>query len=168
MVYTDIKAFFMKPIVAPIFCLVFALFVVMQVSLGIKNYLTVTTQPLTKPGIKLKEGATPDEKNVGLNAPLFGDYVPNNLSEGDVKRSILNVTVVGIMLASQESLSQVIIRSANGREQSFRVGDALSSGVVIKRITSDGVLVNRNGELESLTFPKNDLIFEAPPKPIIH
>ncbi len=104
--------------------------------------------------------------NIGLDMPFFGNYVPKNLNTTDVKQSLLNLKVVGIMLAKPEKDSQVILHTAGGRDQTFRVGDTLPGGVIIKQITPDGVFVERKGELESLSFPKNELIFEAPAKPL--
>ena len=104
--------------------------------------------------------------NNGLNKPFFGKYVPKNMNDADVKQSMLNFKVVGIMLASPEENSQVILHMAGGRDQSFRVGDTLPGGAMIKRITVDGVFVERKGELESLSFPKNELIFEVQAKPL--
>ena len=79
---------------------------------------------------------------------------------------MLDLKVVGIMFANTEGDSHVIIRTAGGHEQTFRVGDSLPGGVVIKRITPEGVLIGRNGALESLSLPKNALIFEPAAKPL--
>nr|WP_280176389.1 type II secretion system protein N [Legionella londiniensis] len=101
-----------------------------------------------------------------LNAPLFGEYIPEKLNK--IQQSMLNLEVVGIILADQEENSQVIIRMSDGEEQSFRMGDSLPGGALIKKITEEGILVIRNGTLESLSFPKNELIFEPPAKALVH
>jgi len=105
--------------------------------------------------------------NYILNSSLFGVYVPNDLSDDNVKKSMLNVTVVGILLADKTEDSQVIIRSAGGDEKTYNVGDKIPGGVLIKRIMAGGVLVEHNGSLESLSLPKNDLTFEPIAKPLI-
>ncbi len=99
-----------------------------------------------------------------LSASLFGVYVPNNLN--NVKKSMLDVTLFGILLSNNTNDSQVIIGSASGDERSYKIGDQIPGGAVIKRITGDGVLVERNGALESLSLPKNDLTFEPAAKPL--
>lgn len=99
-----------------------------------------------------------------LHSSLFGVYVSNNLST--VKKSMLNVTLVGILFANKINDSQVIIRSADGEENTYKLGDTIPGGAVIKRIMSSGVLVERNGNLESLSLPKNELIFEPVAKPL--
>lgn len=108
-----------------------------------------------------------DSLTAGLNTTFFGDYVPNNLNDADVKQSMLNLKVVGIMFSETKEASHVIIRTAGGREQAFSVGDLLPGGSIIKRITPDGVLIGRKGVLERLNLPKNVLIFEPPSKPLV-
>lgn len=99
-----------------------------------------------------------------LTASLFGVYVPNDLNK--VKKSMLNVTLVGILLANKVEDSQVIIKASGGEEKTYTAGDTLPGGVIIKKITATGVLVERNGTLESLSLPKNDLTFEPVAKPL--
>jgi general secretion pathway protein C len=97
---------------------------------------------------------------------LFGIYVPSDLNEGAVKKSMLNVTLVGILLADKDSESQVIIRSASGEEKTYKIGDKIPGDASVERIMAWGVLVEHNGTLESLSLPKNDLVFEPVPKPL--
>lgn len=101
-----------------------------------------------------------------LNSSLFGVYVPNDLNEGSVKKSMLNVELVGILFADKIDESQVIIRSSSGEEKTYKIGDKIPGGAVIKRIMAGAVLVERDGNLESLSLPKNDLIFEPVAKPL--
>ncbi|KTC88483.1 type II secretion system protein N [Legionella cincinnatiensis] len=99
-----------------------------------------------------------------LHSSLFGVYVSNNLSS--IKKSMLNVTLVGILFANKINDSQVIIRSANGDEKTYKIGDTVPGGAVIKRIMATGILVDRRGTLESLSLPKNELLFEPTAKPL--
>ena len=115
----------------------------------------------------IKQVAFQQAMDVSLRAPIFGVYLPGDLLGADIKRSMLDLKVVGIIVSSRPRESQVIVRAALGHEAAFRVGDTMPGGAVIKRITADGILVLRNGTLESLSLPKNDLIFEAPAKPLI-
>lgn len=107
-----------------------------------------------------------DSSDYILNSSLFGVYVPNDLNEDNVKKSMLNVTLVGILLGDKTEESQVIIRSAGGEENTYKIGDKIPGGALIKRIMAGGVLVERNGTLESLSLPKNDLTFEPVAKPL--
>ncbi len=119
-----------------------------------------------KSALAINRAANKHTANKGLNTPFFGNYVPDNLNDMSVKQSMLNFKVVGILLATRKEDSQVIIHIANGRSQTYRAGDTLPGEVVIKRITAKGVLVERKGELESLSLPENELIFEVPAKPL--
>ncbi len=128
-------------------------------------YKSASTHEITV--VEKKTPTSPHALNKGLHMPFFGEHVPDNLHDANVKQSMLDLHVVGILFAKNEQNSQVIIRAAGGREQIYGVGDSLPGGVVIKRITPEGVLVGQNGSLESLSFPKNELIFEPPVKPLI-
>lgn len=101
-----------------------------------------------------------------LNLALFGDYVPDHLDAAGVRQSMLNLKVVGVLFDEIEKDSQVLLQKPDGQEQFFRIGDTLSDGAVIKRITTEGVLVLHAGELERLSLPKEDLHFRDPAQPL--
>jgi general secretion pathway protein C len=126
---------------------------------------TTATTPITADAIP-KPIKQIDSLDDILQASLFGEYVPHSLNEAHVKKSMLQVSISGIMFSDKKQGSEVIIRLSNGEEKTYKVGDTLPGGVVIKRITADGVLVERHGILESLSLPKNDLTFEPVPKPL--
>lgn len=125
--------------------------------------------PVNIPKIPEKNIAITAKKNSFesiLHSSLFGVYVSNDLNENSVKKSMLNVTLVGILFADKKGDSQVIISSANGEEKTYKVGDTIPGDAVIKRIMASGVLVERHGTLESLSLPKNELTFEPVAKPL--
>lgn len=101
-----------------------------------------------------------------LPSSLFGVYVSNDLSGDKVKKSMLNITLVGILLENTAQDSQVIIRSANGVEKNYKVDDEIPGGVLIKKIMKEGILVEHDGNLESVSLPKNELIFEPAAEPL--
>lgn len=102
-----------------------------------------------------------------FKASLFGQYVPENLADESVKQSMLDMEVTGVLFSNSDKESQVIIRINGGEQQSYRVDDLLPDGVVIKRISERGVLIVHHGVLESLSLPKNELVFASPAKPLI-
>lgn len=165
---SDIKVVLSRPIVPQSLCLILVLLLIWNMASGfysifsLDKVISVRHDKLTDVDIKTKL----DLSTASLNTPFFGDYVPQNLSDGGVKQSMLDLTVVGIMFDKSELASHVIIRMSGGLEQTFNKGDKLPGGAVIKRITPDGVLIGRNGTLESLSLPKNALIFDAPAKPL--
>lgn len=98
----------------------------------------------------------PQALRSSLSAALFGVYVPVSLSSADVKPSLLNMAVVGVLFSEDPSTSQVILRLSDGQERGFHVGDALPFGAVIQRILPTGVLIEREGVLEQLSLPKKE------------
>lgn len=110
----------------------------------------------------------PPHAAVNTNAPLFKQALFGNYLQGggDIKESDLDVELVGILYDSKQINSQVIIRSANGIEKTYNIGDALPGGAIIKQINQQGVVVLYNGALERLHLPKLELHFEAPAKPL--
>lgn len=158
-----------RPIIYRLLAISVGIVVIWQLISGVilissLNRSTTTPEKLT---VRIDRSTRQHSSNLGLTTAFFGRYVPENLNDADVKQSMLNLKVVGIMLSIPENDSQVIIHAANGHDQTYRVGDTLPGDVVIKRISRDGVLVERKGDLESLSFPENELIFEAPAKPLI-
>lgn len=103
---------------------------------------------------------------LALQHPIFGDYVPKNLDAAGIRQSMLNLTVVGVIFAAVEHDSQVLLQKPNGEELFFHVGEDVPGGGVIKRITAEGVLVLRDGVLERLSLPKEELNFEASAMPL--
>jgi general secretion pathway protein C len=101
-----------------------------------------------------------------VRSSLFGVYVSNDLSGDNVKKSMLDITLVGILLGNTANDSQVIIRTANGEEKNYRVNDKIPGGVVLKRIMAGGILVEHNGSLERVTLQKEELKFEPAAKPL--
>lgn len=164
----DIKIALSRPIVPQLLCVVLGLLLIGEIASGIYSFFLldkarpVAHDKFTEAQIKSKLKLT----KAGLSTPFYGDYVPKNLNDGDVKQSMLNLKVVGIMFDKREMASHVIIRTAGGLEQTFNQGDKLPGGAIIKRITPEGVLISRNGSLERLSLPKNALIFDAPAKPL--
>jgi general secretion pathway protein C len=115
---------------------------------------------------RVEIGKKSDLSDYILDSALFGNYVSDNLNEDNVKKSMLNVTIVGILMADNPENSQVIIRSANGEDRTYKIGDKIPGDAVIKRIIAGGILVERDGTIESLSLPKSDLTFEPVAKPL--
>jgi general secretion pathway protein C len=161
---TDAKLILSKPIIPKSIFFFLVFLSLWQIAVGFIRFFSLESPVNQAPAFPTQTIQV--SLKAALTTPLFGDYVPQNLGEADVKQSVLDLTVVGIMFSNKEGASHVIIRTAGGREQTFSVGDSLPGGAIIKRITPDGVLIKRNGVLESLSLPKNDLNFEGPPKPL--
>ena len=147
-----------------VFILMFSLLIIVEWSTLI--FSSITRPPLPAIAEEAHIMNKKNSSNALLHSALFGVYVPNNLNDTSVKKSMLNVTLVGILFANQINESQVIIRSASGDERIYKLGDKIPGGAVIKRIMASGILVEREGTLESLSLTKSELIFEPVAKPL--
>lgn len=164
---TDLKLIIFRPLVAQVVCLVFCMILIVEFVIFVMAFRDISYIKVNQTSNRIAKTTLNAAKlNAGLNVPLFGEYIPKQLSDVNIKRSMLNLHVVGILFSSKKSDSQVIIRASNGDEQAFKIGDTIPGGAVLKQITADGVLVKHDGVLESLSLPKNELIFDAPPKPL--
>ncbi|AHE67439.1 type II secretion system protein N [Legionella oakridgensis] len=167
--FSELKALLVKPIVPQLIAVGFIILIVWQIGVGMisvifrdKSMSSTMTPPLIN-GVTVNQDSTISS----ITTPFFGEYVPASLNDATIKQSMLNLNVVGIIFAEREQDSKVIISTASGNEEAYQVGDSLPGGVVIKRITPQGVLVSRHGVIESLSLPKNELIFEPPAKPLM-
>lgn len=160
--HIEFKQLFFQPIVSKGLCFAFLLFILWQIIHGLavirSDGVMSARQPEENAVLNLNEIKKLTQEN--LKKPLFGAYVPVHLSETEIKPSRLNITVVGLILSQDESESKVMIRDQDGQDHLYRQADSLPGGFQIKRITAKGVLVEREGELERLSLPKNELIFE--------
>lgn len=145
-----------------------SLFSILIISEYARLFFPLVT-PVVLPAADKSPNVTTKENSYSaiLNTSLFGVYVSNDLSGDNVKKSMLNVTLVGILLGDKIEDSQVIIRSSSGVEKTYSINDKIPGGALIKRIMAGVVLVERNGAIESLSLPKNELTFEPVAKPLI-
>jgi hypothetical protein len=96
---------------------------------------------------------------VFLKTPLFGQDLSKELNHEDIKPSMLNIKIEGVIFSTNESESSAILKTEHDPAQTYHVGDTIL-GAMIKQITPEGILLMRNGTLERLNLPKNELIFE--------
>lgn len=67
----------------------------------------------------------------------------------------LNLTLRGVLAATPNELASAIIAQGKaGREDIYSIGDKMSDGVLIKEIHPTYVVLERNGQLETLKLPK--------------
>lgn len=67
----------------------------------------------------------------------------------------LNLTLRGVLAATPAELASAIIAQGKaGKEDIYSIGDKMSGGVLIKEIHPTYVVLERNGQLETLKLPK--------------
>lgn len=161
-VSNNLKLILAKPIISRLICFILFFLVLLQWL----NFIFILQKAMQS---KLSEKITLQYKNKhmveiskNLNLDLFGKYVAKQLSNVNIQDSSLDLDIIGIMFAENKSESEVMLKFPNGVEKSFKIGDIISSGAIIKHIYVDKVTVNRNGVLENLKLSKNKLIFDKP------
>ncbi|EKD73605.1 MAG: hypothetical protein ACD_45C00253G0003 [uncultured bacterium] len=80
----------------------------------------------------------------------------------------LQIRLVGVIKATPDHLSRVMISELNQPGKLYQVGDTLpSSGVKIYAITQDGVILENSGRLEKLSLQRTPLQFQGMPKSLL-
>ncbi len=90
--------------------------------------------------------------------PLFGQ-VSGGSNRGNYNTPALQSDFVlqGVFMAPDPARSTAIIASANNQARTYRVDDSLSDSLSIESIEKDHVVVNHNGQLESIRFPTPEM-----------
>ena len=165
--HVDFKLIFYRPIVVKSIFIFLTFLLIFQISLSLGNLRSLDN-------FMNEDQAKKDEKKIinqkslsdNLGVSFFGIYVPKNINDLDIKQSTLNIKIVGILFANDDKFSQVIINTPDKKDQILGVGDTISNGALIKKITKDGILIEWKGALERINLAKDVLIFDAPIKPL--
>ncbi len=166
-VYADLKVAWSKPWVPRILCGVLLLFTMIEILLGLLAFFSSESLGDDQSSsLEIAAEPVPRDRAEVVKIPFFGDYMPENLAEADVKRSALRLSVVGIIYSLQEDESQVLLQLPDKEERVFHLGDVLPGGAILKRIQPDEIFMMRNGAIESLSLPEKGLTFDAPAKPM--
>ncbi|MEI6094547.1 MAG: type II secretion system protein N [Gammaproteobacteria bacterium] len=167
---TDIEDKLLRPSTAQIFFVMMAVLLSYELLSGAVRYYRINVElkefylHSTQPKSTGKKQSLIEKT---LNIPIFGEYIPKALVDLDVKPSGLDLILVGIVFSPDSKKSMAIISVPGNQSQTFSTGDLIPGGAKIKQITPDGVVLKREGELESLSLPKNELNFEPLPKPLM-
>jgi general secretion pathway protein C len=116
--------------------------------------------------VKLEPPPKVDYKSI-IESSLFGQDLSDNINVGNIKRTLLNIKLVGVMLATPEKYSQAIIQLANGKQKVVYEGSVIPSVGKIKKIYAESVIIERDGQIERLTMGKHRLNFEPVPNKLI-
>ena len=164
----DLKTIFSQLIVPQVMIALLAFALIWEIYSGVRTIFTLDhamkKQDLTTKSVMVTEKNS--TAAAGLNTHLFGTFVPIDVTTADVKATMLDLKIVGIMYSTKDSASQIIIQTAGGAQKTYIMGDSVAEGVVIRKITPEGALLAHHGSLEGLSLPKQALSFEPPPKPL--
>jgi general secretion pathway protein C len=92
-----------------------------------------------------------------IAAELFGAFAApaeDGESETEAPDTRLSLNLLGI-LAGDDRESRALIGKSNGEEKPYAIGDTVISGVTLRSIFADRVILSRAGKLETLRLNKD-------------
>lgn len=73
----------------------------------------------------------------------------------EAKKTGLNLTLRGVFAADNPAQAMAIIADARGKEKVYRVNETIFSGVTLYAVYPDRVILERSGNFESLSLPRD-------------
>ncbi|MCH2190054.1 MAG: hypothetical protein MK188_03915 [Gammaproteobacteria bacterium] len=91
------------------------------------------------------------------SANLFGDPTPQKVVRENIRKTNLNLRLIGILWSNDQNFARVIIQSGNKKALLYGVGDSIQgASASVKEILDNEILLNRNGAIEKLALVKKD------------
>ena len=90
------------------------------------------------------------QKLMLFGKPIVKKAQPEKIVEAP--KTTLQLELLGVFLGTSGGKSSAIIGEINKKPESFSVGDSIASGVTLKEVRSDRVILARNGRYETLEF----------------
>lgn len=97
-----------------------------------------------------------------IELTMFGEPDPANepdsmdLANVEAPETQLNLSLRGVLATADESVARAIIAAGDGDDKSYRVGDTIGSGAILRAVYPDRVILERSGELETLRLPRDN------------
>ena len=112
-------------------------------------------------GLAVSSTSSQVRLNSVVNLHLFGEAgkVTAVVTDApiDAPKTSLKLVLRGIFSHSDQDKAMAIIADAAGKERLYRVGAQVPGGAEIHKIYPDRVILQRNGQLETLELPRDDL-----------
>jgi general secretion pathway protein C len=112
--------------------------------------------PVKKPSKNVSEQYT----------PLFGEFIPSLKDPNAIPNTLLNLSLIGIIKASDAKNSQALISVSQQEEKLYSIGDNLPGGAKLIRILDDAILLKHDDKIEKLSLPKDPLNFDDHEPPL--
>tara|TARA_B100002051_G_C16711619_1_gene626960 strand:- start:1286 stop:1963 length:678 start_codon:yes stop_codon:yes gene_type:complete len=104
----------------------------------------------------------PEKRNIGyiVNNPFSSSNKNYLLSEVviDAPVTTLGINLYGITFTDDVNKNSAILGFNPNEQKSYKVGDEISSGVLVDYIDRDKVIINREGNQESVRFKRTSII----------
>lgn len=85
-----------------------------------------------------------------LNSPWFGGQSSVSAADGSFPPTSLAFKLRGVIAASKDRPAAAIIAGAGPREVAVAVGENIQSGVVLKEVRQDQIIIQNQGRMEKL------------------
>lgn len=110
-----------------------------------------------RPGVQSRQQA-PVRLRTLSDLHLFGvaNRAPVQQAPIEAKKTHLKLTLRGVFAANDPAQEMAIIANAQGKEQVYRKGDTIFSGVKLYAVYPDKVILERSGNFESLNLPRDE------------
>lgn len=98
-------------------------------------------------------------------AHLFGIFETNTapIRTDNVPETKLNLVLKGVLAAGSDKIASAIIaRGANGQEEIYGINDKIPGGIILREIHPEYVILERQGQLETLRMMKSKGSDEIP------
>ena len=79
----------------------------------------------------------------------------------DAPETRLRLDLKGVFASSDSSQALAIIASSKGQDKTYHIGDKITGGVLLHAIYEDRVILERNGQLETLRLPESKVDSQA-------
>jgi len=123
----------------------------------------INWEPLASPEQKVTNTSASQPQNFNFSTDPFGVSAQNNDALSgenfvydpnfDVPETSLNISVKGWIAGEFGSAS---LQTPDNKEASYRIGETVMEKVTLEAVTSDYIVLNVKGELQRLTFERDD------------
>jgi general secretion pathway protein C len=117
-----------------------------------------------QPAVKTEKVMIKPHKPLSTYA-LFGEGT--DLTEATIQDTPLNLTLVGILRATNSADSQALISTDDAKEKLYLVNDKINTDTILWRIQKHSVLLKRHGNIEKLSLRKQALHMKKAPSSTI-
>lgn len=97
-----------------------------------------------------------------IELAMFGEPDPADesdsvdLSNVEAPETQLNLSLRGVLATADDSVARAIIATDSDDDKSYKVGDTIGSGAILRAVYPDRVILERSGELETLRLPRDN------------
>ncbi len=88
---------------------------------------------------------------------IFGLYQPANVDPNQLPKSTLNIQLNGVFVAVPKNLSQAVLTVPGEKQKVYYEGEELPGNAKLYRILNNSVIIQYNGELQSLLLPEQQI-----------